>query len=73
VHCRLCRARAAHVCDLRIEIIPSARHFMFEDDPMQCCAAVQEFLAGLSPAALFNDRSRSIVLKNLGTSILATD
>ena len=40
------RALAAHVQGSRIEIIPNARHFMFEDDPMQYCAAVSGFLMG---------------------------
>jgi pimeloyl-ACP methyl ester carboxylesterase len=40
------RALAAHVRGSRIEMIPNARHFMFEDDPVRFCAAVLEFLAG---------------------------
>lgn len=40
------RALAAHVRGSRIEVIPNARHFMFEDDPMRYCAAVLKFLAG---------------------------
>jgi pimeloyl-ACP methyl ester carboxylesterase len=40
------RALAAHVHGSRIEIIFNARHFMFEDNPIQYCAAVSEFLTG---------------------------
>jgi pimeloyl-ACP methyl ester carboxylesterase len=40
------RALAAHVRSARTEIIPNARHFMFEDDPTSYCAAVLAFLAG---------------------------
>jgi pimeloyl-ACP methyl ester carboxylesterase len=40
------RSLAAHVRGSRIEVIPNARHFMFEDDPIRFCAAVLEFLAG---------------------------
>jgi pimeloyl-ACP methyl ester carboxylesterase len=39
------RSLAAHVRGSRVEIIPNARHFMFEDDPTRYCAAVLEFLA----------------------------
>jgi pimeloyl-ACP methyl ester carboxylesterase len=38
------RALAAHVQGARAEIIPNARHFMFEDDPAAYCAAVLGFL-----------------------------
>jgi pimeloyl-ACP methyl ester carboxylesterase len=37
-------ALAAHVRGARTEIIPNARHFMFEDDPVRYCTAVLEFL-----------------------------
>jgi pimeloyl-ACP methyl ester carboxylesterase len=37
-------ALAAHVRGARTEIIPNARHFMFEDDPVRYCDAVLEFL-----------------------------
>jgi pimeloyl-ACP methyl ester carboxylesterase len=40
------RALAAHVPDARVAMIPGARHFMFEDDPVQFCAVVTEFLEG---------------------------
>jgi pimeloyl-ACP methyl ester carboxylesterase len=40
------RALAAHVRGSRVEVIPDARHFMFEDDPARYCAVVLEFLAG---------------------------
>ena len=40
------RALAAHVRDLRVAVIPNARHFMFEDDPPSFCTAVMRFLAG---------------------------
>ncbi len=40
------RALAAHVPNARMETIPAARHFMFEDDPAQFCAAVLGFLEG---------------------------
>ena len=40
------RALAAHVRGARVEIIPNARHFMFEDDPVRFCAAVLPFLEG---------------------------
>jgi pimeloyl-ACP methyl ester carboxylesterase len=40
------RALAAHVRGARVEIIPNARHFMFEDDPARFCGAVTAFLAG---------------------------
>ncbi len=40
------RALAGHVRGARVEIIPGARHFMFEDDPVRFCAAVMEFLKG---------------------------
>ena len=40
------RALAAHVRGAQIEVIPNARHFMFEDDPARFCAAVLRFLAG---------------------------
>ena len=40
------RTLAVHVRGSRVEVIPDARHFMFEDDPMRYCAAVLEFLAG---------------------------
>jgi esterase len=39
------RSLAAHVPSARAEIIPNARHFMFEDDPVRFSAAVLEFLA----------------------------
>jgi esterase len=39
------RTLAAHVRGSRVEVIPNARHFMFEDDPVRYCAAVAEFLA----------------------------
>jgi pimeloyl-ACP methyl ester carboxylesterase len=42
----MARSLAAHVRGSRVEIIPNARHFMFEDDPIRFCAAVLEFLAG---------------------------
>ncbi|HEY7577649.1 MAG TPA: alpha/beta hydrolase [Acetobacteraceae bacterium] len=38
------RALAGHVRGSRTEIIPNARHFMFEDDPAAYCAAVLGFL-----------------------------
>jgi pimeloyl-ACP methyl ester carboxylesterase len=38
------RALAAHVRGARVEIIPGARHFMFEDDPVRFCAVVLDFL-----------------------------
>jgi len=41
---RVLRALAAHVPGARVEIIPGAGHFMFEDDPVRFCAAVIEFL-----------------------------
>jgi esterase len=40
------RALAAYVRRSRVEVIPNARHFMFEDDPVRYCAAVLAFLAG---------------------------
>ena len=40
------RALAAHVPGARVEMIPGARHFMFEDDPVRFCAAVLAFLDG---------------------------
>jgi pimeloyl-ACP methyl ester carboxylesterase len=39
------RALAAHVPHARSEMIPCARHFMFEDDPARFCATVLAFLA----------------------------
>jgi pimeloyl-ACP methyl ester carboxylesterase len=39
------RTLATHVRGSRLEAIPNARHFMFEDDPIRFCAAVLEFLA----------------------------
>jgi esterase len=39
------QALAAHVPAARTAMIAGARHFMFEDDPVQFCAAVLEFLA----------------------------
>ena len=39
-------ALAAHVRGSRVEVIPNARHFMFEDNPIRFCAAVLGFLAG---------------------------
>jgi esterase len=38
------RALAAHVPGARVEVISGARHFMFEDDPVEFCAAVMRFL-----------------------------
>jgi pimeloyl-ACP methyl ester carboxylesterase len=38
------RALAAHVPNARVAMIPGARHFMFEDDPVRFCSAVMEFL-----------------------------
>jgi pimeloyl-ACP methyl ester carboxylesterase len=40
------RSLAAHVPGARVELIPGARHFMFEDDPARFCAAVLQFLEG---------------------------
>ena len=40
------RALAAQVPAARVALIAGARHFMFEDDPVQFCAAVTEFLEG---------------------------
>jgi pimeloyl-ACP methyl ester carboxylesterase len=40
------RTLAAHVRGSRVEVIPDARHFMFEDDPARYCAVVLQFLAG---------------------------
>jgi esterase len=40
------RALAAHVPGARVEMIPGARHFMFEDDPARFCAVVLGFLDG---------------------------
>ena len=40
------RTLAAHVRGSRVEVVPNARHFMFEDDPIRYCTAVLEFLAG---------------------------
>jgi esterase len=40
------RALATHVPNARVAMIPGARHFMFEDDPVRFCAAVTEFLEG---------------------------
>ena len=37
---------AEQVRGSRVEVIPNARHFMFEDDPIRFCAVVLEFLAG---------------------------
>jgi pimeloyl-ACP methyl ester carboxylesterase len=39
------RTLAAQVRGSRVEVIPDARHFMFEDDPIRFCAVVLEFLA----------------------------
>ena len=39
-------ALAAHVPEARVAMIPGARHFMFEDDPVRFCAAVMAFLEG---------------------------
>jgi pimeloyl-ACP methyl ester carboxylesterase len=39
------RALAASVPDARVEMIPGATHFMFEQDPARFCAAVTKFLA----------------------------
>jgi pimeloyl-ACP methyl ester carboxylesterase len=41
---KVLRALAAYVPDARVELIPGAKHFMFEDDPARFCAAVTEFL-----------------------------
>jgi pimeloyl-ACP methyl ester carboxylesterase len=41
---RVLRSLAAHVPNARTAIIPNARHFMFEDDPVRYCAEVLEFL-----------------------------
>jgi pimeloyl-ACP methyl ester carboxylesterase len=38
------RALAAHVPNARTAIIPNARHFMFEDDPVRYSAEVLRFL-----------------------------
>jgi esterase len=38
------RALAANIRGARTAIIPNARHFMFEDDPVPYCTAVMEFL-----------------------------
>jgi esterase len=38
------RALAAHVPNAQVAMIPGARHFMFEDDPVRFCSAVTEFL-----------------------------
>jgi pimeloyl-ACP methyl ester carboxylesterase len=38
------RALAAHVPNARTAIIPDAKHFMFEDDPMRYSAEVLKFL-----------------------------
>ncbi len=39
------RALAAHVPGARVEIVPQATHWMFEDDPLRFSRAVLEFLA----------------------------
>jgi esterase len=41
---RVLRALAAHVPNSRTAIIPDARHFMFEDDPVRYSAEVLKFL-----------------------------
>jgi len=40
------RALAAHVPGARTEVIPAARHFMMEDNPVRFCDAVLRFLPG---------------------------
>lgn len=42
---KVSRALASHVAGARIQVIPGATHFMFEQDPVRYSEAVLEFLA----------------------------
>jgi pimeloyl-ACP methyl ester carboxylesterase len=57
--------RAAHALlpSSRLEIIPGAGHFPFDDDPIAFLAALRSFLAETEPAQFDEDRVRDLLLE----------